>query len=281
MEALTNLATNLETRHLIGLIILVASYLLARFILVRLVKNWALKDPINNQSWIKIAKRLPGLILFVGVLFIWGQELRDFALSLVAVAAALVLATKEVILCLMGGLLRASTKLFEVGDRITVAGFRGKVVEQTLLTTTLAEIGPGNKSNQSTGRLLKLPNSLFLNNGVTVIPSTHEFILHTLVMTMPLAVNWEHMERMLLESATEVMKSYQSEFERYAKKNSKIVKTYSLGQEPRVGFDLNAKDSIELSVRLTVPYDGLGKTEYAIIKTFMKKVNLPPIKSHT
>src|SRR5690606_27740699 len=98
-------------------------------------------------SWLFIAKRLPGIILLIGILFIWGQELRDFALSLVAVAAALVLATKEVILCLMGGLLKASTKLFENGDRISVSGYKGKVIDHTLLTTTLIETGPG-RSNQ-------------------------------------------------------------------------------------------------------------------------------------
>ncbi len=38
-------------------------------------------------------------VLLVGLVVIWAHELQAFGLSLVALAAALVLATKELILC--------------------------------------------------------------------------------------------------------------------------------------------------------------------------------------
>jgi small-conductance mechanosensitive channel len=236
------------------------------------VKQWVLKDQKSRQSWIRFAKRLPSLILFFGVLFVWGEELRDFALSLVAVAAALVLATKEVILCFMGGLLKASTKLFEIGDRITIAGYRGKVVEQTLMTTTLAEIGPSLKSNQLTGKLIKVPNSLFLSQSVSLVPSHHDFTLHVISITLPLNADWETLDSLLMESALEVMETYKLNLEKFIKKNSKIVKENSVGIEPRVSFELNSKDTIEFTLRLLVPYESLSKTESLIVRNFMKKI---------
>ena len=272
-----------EFKHISGLLILISVYLLSRFILVRVVKAWAVKDQKNQQSWLFLAKRLPSLLLLLGILFIWGNELRDLALSLVAVAAALVLATKEVILCFMGGLLKASAKLFEIGDRISVSGYRGKVVEQSLLTTTLLEIGPGIRSNQSTGKILKIPNSLYLSNTITVVPSGHDFILHVISITMPLVDQWEMMESLLKESAIGVFSEYRKDFEKFAQKNKKIVSSYSLGQEPRVFIEMNSKDTMEFQIRMTIPYDGLSRTENLVTRTFLSKVTrhnlLPERKS--
>jgi small-conductance mechanosensitive channel len=256
----------------VSLLILAGIYLFSRIILVRVVKAWAVKDKNSHNSWLLLAKKLPTLLLILGILFIWGQELRDLALSLVAVAAALVLATKEVILCFMGGLLKASTKLFEIGDRISVAGYRGKVVEQSLLTTTLQEIGPGVKSNQSTGRFLKMPNSLFLSNTITVVPSSYDYVIHVISIMMPLSPKWDVMESLLMESAQEVFSEYRANFEKFAQKHKNLTKSHSLGQEPRVVFEVNSKDTIEFQVKMTVPYEALSRTENRVARAFMQKV---------
>ena len=273
MDYLAMIQKSLENKYIAGVAILILVYSFARFILVRLVQNWSLKDNNVSKSWLKLAKRLPDLIILLGILFIWGQELRDFALSLVAVAAALVIATKEVILCFMGGLLRASTKLFEEGDRIEVAGLRGIVKEQTLVTTTLSELGPSDKSNLSTGRILKIPNSLFLSHATSVVPSVRNFILHVIRVSLPMNENWEEVEVMLKESANEIMTTYSSEMKESIKKNSKRLKDYPVEQEAIVSMEINAKDSIDFLVKLTVPYNELNKTENAVLRTFMKKYN--------
>jgi small-conductance mechanosensitive channel len=269
----SNFTPHFQTKHFTGVLILILIYLLTRFLLVRLVTNWSVQDKDSRKNWYFIAKRLPSIMLFIGVLFIWGSELRDLALSLVAVAAAVVIATKEVILCFMGGLLKVSTNLFEIGDRISVGGCRGKVIEHTLLTTTLLEIGPGPKSNQNTGRLLKLPNSHFLTHTVTVVPSDHDFILHVITINMPVSPYWEEMENFLKDSAVEVFSTYKHEFDKYAKRNRELVKSHALDQEPRVIFELNSKDTIEFQVRLTIPYAALSKTESLIARTFLKKLS--------
>ncbi len=273
MFDVANFESLLRNKTISGVVLLVLIYLFSRFILVNVVKAWALKDSKNKQSWLAMARRIPVAILFIGILFIWGRELREFALSLVAVAAALVIATKEVILCLMGGLLKSSTKLFEKGDRIAVDGRRGKVIDHTLLTTTMMEIGPSEKLNQNTGRVLKLPNSLFLSHMVSVVPSSQTFIHHLITMTLPLGYDWEDIEKSLLESAKEVSADYRESFSAFKKRKAALVKELNLNQDPRVIFDVNAKDSLDVSLRLTVPYEGLSVVENKIVKSFMDKLS--------
>jgi len=86
-----------------------------------------------------------GLLLFMllGLIIIWGEELRTLALSVVAIAVAFVVATKELILCVTGSILKAGAGSFNIGDRIQVKDFRGDVIDQSLLATTILEVGPG------------------------------------------------------------------------------------------------------------------------------------------
>src|SRR5690606_5223471 len=79
------------------------------------------------------------VVLIVGLVMIWGAELRVAALSAFAIAAAIVIATKELIMCISGSFLRTGSHAFKVGDRIEVGGIRGDVFDTTLLTTTLFE----------------------------------------------------------------------------------------------------------------------------------------------
>jgi small-conductance mechanosensitive channel len=264
-----------QNNFLISTTALFLIFFTLRLILTSLVRSWRVKDPRNKQTWLLAAKQLPNIILVVGIFIIWGQELRDFALSLVAVAAAIVLATKEVILCFMGGLLKVSTKLFEIDDRIAVAGYRGKVKDHNLMTTELLEIGPGPKSNQKTGKVIKVPNSLFLSNTVSVVPSGNDFILHVIMITLPLeGFDWELVEESLLKATRLVSLTFEKDLESFKKNNPFIAKEFNLDQEPKVFLDLNAKDSVDVSLRLCVPYEGMSRIENEIKKRFVSEYKL-------
>lgn len=82
-------------------------------------------------------------VLLVGLVVIWAYELQAFAVSLVALAAALVLATKKLHLCWSGAALRVGGKVYSVSDLIRIAGHRGVVLDHDIFATKLLEIGPG------------------------------------------------------------------------------------------------------------------------------------------
>jgi small-conductance mechanosensitive channel len=72
------------------------------------------------------------VLLLLGLVLIWAPQLWTFALSLAAVAVEIVVATKEMILCISGSLMRASPRAFSVGDWIEVADVRGEVTASPL-----------------------------------------------------------------------------------------------------------------------------------------------------
>ena len=73
------------------------------------------------------------LLGILGLALIWGDQIRSLALSIVAIAVAFVVATKELILCISGAILKSGAGSFNLGDRIQVKDFPGDVIDQTLL----------------------------------------------------------------------------------------------------------------------------------------------------
>ncbi|GGF61002.1 mechanosensitive ion channel protein MscS [Terasakiella brassicae] len=106
------------------------------------------------------------LVVLIALIFIWAPALRTFALSLTAFAVAIILATKELILCISGYILKSTSGLIRVGDWIEIGDLRGEVVDQNIMTTSLEELGHGHKKYEYSGRTVLVPNSLFLSTTV-------------------------------------------------------------------------------------------------------------------
>ena len=123
-------------------------------------------------------------VLVVGLVLIWAPQLRTLALSLTAVAVAIVVATKELILCISGSVMRASSRAFSVGDWIEVAGLRGEVTDHSLFVTTLQELGGGGQGWHYTGRTVVVPNSVFLSAPIRNHNLLRSFTFHTFALTV-------------------------------------------------------------------------------------------------
>jgi small-conductance mechanosensitive channel len=135
-----------------------------------------------RRRWTANLRNLLLLLGILGLALIWAPQLRTFALSLTAVAVAIVIATKELILCFSGSLMRASSSSFAIGDWIEVAGTRGEVVDHNLFVTVVHEFQPGTYS--PTGRRAVLPNSLFLGQAMRNESLMHEHAFHAFSLTV-------------------------------------------------------------------------------------------------
>jgi len=120
----------------------------------------------DQRSWIIRIKNFSAIILTLGLILIWAPQLHTFALSLAAFAVAVVVATKEMILCIMGAIVRVTTTPFRSGDWITVDGTTGEVVDIDAFSFRLQEVDMKGKSYQFTGRTVSIPNSRLFSTSV-------------------------------------------------------------------------------------------------------------------
>ena len=82
------------------------------------------------------------------------------------IAAGITITMKEPIQNLFAWFTIIWRELFSLGDRIEVAGHAGDVVDMGIFYFTLMEIGNWVDAEQSTGRILKVPNALVLTHAV-------------------------------------------------------------------------------------------------------------------
>jgi small-conductance mechanosensitive channel len=246
----------------ISLIVIV---LLLRTGLLRLVRrHFPPGDSILRGT--AMVKRGAIMIIFIGLVLLWGTELRTMALSLTAIAVALVIATKEMLLCVMGSVLRASAKSFSVGDRIELAGVRGDVVDHGLFATTIIEVGPGHRW---TGRAVTLPNSVMLTSAVINETYSHPYVLH--VFRVPIAdeVDPVAAEAELVAAANEVCEPFYEEASRALTRDAKERGLEPPITAPHVIFQIPEAGERDLLVRLPVVARDKGDIEQAIIRRFL------------
>jgi small-conductance mechanosensitive channel len=260
-----------DYKNLLSTVILILSFFISRSILLRIVRRWSFRDADDRRKRIVGFKNVLTLVLLLGLVFIWGSELRAFALSIVAALAALVIATKELILCVMGGMLKYSTKLFEVGDRIQIAGLRGKVTDHNFLVTSLLEIGPGQKSNQFTGRILKIPNSLYLTESVILESKDDEYNLMVFKIPLPMTHQIGRVEMLLQDVARVVCQPYFEKAKNQLQRKFMREGVAIPQMEPKVFYEILDTESLEFHIRMLVPFEKKSTVEKDLIENFFNE----------
>ena len=211
------------------------------------------------------------ILLIVGIILIWAPQIQTLAVSLLAIAVALAIATKELIDCISGNAVRILNGVYSVGDRVEMGGVRGNVVDVNLLSTTLLEIGPGQTSHQYTGRAMTVPNSVLLRNTVTNESYSQDYRLH--IITVPLCTtdDWKEAERILLEAANEECRPFLEKAKQHIKKLEGKSWLDAPSVEPRVTFQLPEPGRINLLLRIPCPTKIPSRLEQTILRRFLSQ----------
>jgi small-conductance mechanosensitive channel len=130
---------------------------LIRYILLRFV-NKRIQDVKFKYYWqnaIKYSATIIGIILIVAI---WLNEIKSVALTLGLLSAGLAVALRDPIVNMAGWLFILIRKPFTVGDRIQVGNHAGDVIDIRVFQFTLNEIGNWVEADQSTGRVIHIPN---------------------------------------------------------------------------------------------------------------------------
>ncbi len=134
-------------------------------------------------------------VLLVGP--IWFSGFGSVSTFLGLLTAGLAIALKDMIASIAGWLYILGRKPFEVGDRIAVGEHAGDVIDQRLFRFTLLEIGGWVDADQSTGRLIHLPNSLVFTSPIANYTAGFKYIWNELPVLVTFESDWRKAKKIL------------------------------------------------------------------------------------
>lgn len=252
--------------------VLIVALMFARGFMVGLIKRRADQPPEIQRRWIINTRNIAVALGIFGLVLIWGTELRAFALSIAAFVMAVVIATKELIVNLSGGVYRTGLRSFAIGERIEVGGTRGDVIDKSMLSTTVLEIGPGHEGHHYTGRAVVVPNVLLLTTPVYSESFIELFGFH--IFNIPLAKpeDWKRAEQALLEAAAAECGPFLPRARKHFEALRSAHGLPAISVEPEVTVKVQDGGAVELQVRVPVPQRRAGETEQAITRAYLSRL---------
>ena len=252
-------------------VLMVAAVLIMRSVL--LTMHFRRHPDLNiedKRRSLVLSRNLTLMLVLLGLAMIWAAQIQTLALSMFAVAAAIVVATKELIMCLSGSILRSVTKQYSVGDYIEVNGLRGRVVDINLLNTLMMQIGPNPLVGQLSGKTLSFPNSLLLSHYVRRDNILGPYVIHTVEIPVPIHLDSDAVIPNLKQVLEPLCAPYVPEISRYldAVQAEKLFITPAA--QPRVTRVPHDDKVYNIIVRYASPVSKRLEIQQAVLDEFLR-----------
>ena len=141
----------------------------------------------------RVAKSSRYVVGIMGILIvgrIWFEGIGSIATFLGLLSAGLAIALKDPIVNLAGWIFIIWRRPFEVGDRVQVGQHAGDVIDQRIFQFTLLEIGNWVHADQSTGRVIHIPNGLTFTEMLANYSKGFQYIWNEVPVLVTFESDW-------------------------------------------------------------------------------------------
>jgi small-conductance mechanosensitive channel len=239
-------------RQVALIVAILAVLLVIRALIVRYVVR-TVEDP---KVWYRVRKTLNWVVTVLFVLTavfaltLGGAGLASIVTYIGILSAGIAVALADMLRNLAGFFYITARRPFRVGDRVEIAGHAGDVVDVRAFRFSLLEIRNWVEADQSTGRIVHMPNGKILSEPLANFGAGFHWVWHEVAVLLTFESDWKRatalLEAILAEESPDVRSREAAEAIRRASKDYLISFTHL---NPTVY--LNVKDSgIQLTGRL-------------------------------
>lgn len=158
LETTFRISPENQTKLLYSLLILVTLSIL-RFALLKIVWRFT-EDPKTRYTWKRTVSFIVGLLVMILISGVWIGAIKQFGAFLGLFTAGVAIALKDMLTNIAGWIFILARKPFALGDRVQIGDQSGDVIDIRLFQFTLLEIGNWVHADQSTGRIIHIPNGV-------------------------------------------------------------------------------------------------------------------------
>jgi small-conductance mechanosensitive channel len=146
------------------------------------------------------------ILVLIGILVvgrIWIEGFQSLATYLGILSAGLAIALRDPLVNFAGWFFIISRRPFSVRDRIQVGQHAGDVIDIRIFSFTLMEIGNWVDADQSTGRVIHIPNGKVFSEAVANFSRGFHYIWNEIPVLITFESNWEKAKEILLRISME------------------------------------------------------------------------------
>ena len=268
LHNLTGLNPLIQNRLVTSLLIIFVLWFL-RFIILRIV--WTrTEDVIVRYRWQKTTVYFIAVLGVLLVARVWFEGIQSLATYLGLLSAGIAIALKDIVASLAGWIFIIVHRPFVVGDRIQVGAHAGDVIDIRIFKFTLLEIGNWVDADQSTGRIIDIPNSYVLTDTLANYHKGFRYIWNEIQVLITFESNWKKAKVILFRIAgkhgAELSKTAEKRIKEASKKYMIFYKTLT----PTVYTSV--KDSgVLLTIRYFIDPRSRRGSEQAIWEDILKE----------
>ncbi len=188
-----------ETQEKIALsLIIILVIWLIRFFVLRIAYR-SYDDVRIRYRWRKASNYLAYLIGILVVGRVWVVGFGPLSTYLGLVSAGVAIALKDLLTNLAGWTFILWRRPFSTGDRIQIGEFRGDVIDTRLFQFSILEVGNWVDADQSTGRIINVPNGKVFTEPLANYTIGFDYIWDELPVLLTFESNWEKAKQLLTE----------------------------------------------------------------------------------
>ncbi|HPR64105.1 MAG TPA: mechanosensitive ion channel [Thermoanaerobaculia bacterium] len=202
-----------------SLVVILFLWFLRRLVLFLAFKR--VEELRSRYSWKKSTLYSAFFVGLFAISQIWLSGLAHLSTFLGLLSAGIAIALKDPITNIAGWVFLIWRKPFTVGDRIQIGEHTGDVIDIRIFQFSILEIGKWVRAEQSTGRIIHVPNSQVFFTPLANYTMDFPFIWTELSILVTFESNWKAAKALIQDLCRDLAGDHAREAERYLKEATK------------------------------------------------------------
>lgn len=259
IESWIGISTAIQEKFLLTLLVIIVFWIFRKllFYLINRFK-YTLKTSYRLRTF---ASYFSVALTLLFIFKIWFDGFESMATYFGLLSAGIAIALKDPIVDIAGWFFLTFWRPIDAGDRIQIGDIKGDIIHMGLFYFTVNEIGNWVESDQSTGRIIQIPNAKIFTEPQALYSKGFQYIWNEIPVLITFESDWQKTKQILTEIANTYYKDISIEARKKLNQASKNYMIYYKNLTPIVYTDV--KDSgVLLTIRyLCDPYQRRGSQQ--------------------
>ncbi|MDA3860483.1 MAG: mechanosensitive ion channel [Melioribacteraceae bacterium] len=219
IENVLGISARVQEQILLSFLLLLAIWILRKVVNKFIVDK--LDDYKERYFWGKTLKTVTVIIALIFLSRTWFGIFESVGTFIGLLSAGLAIAFKDLLVNIGGWLFITTRKPFKIGDRVQINDVTGDVIDTRLFQFSVIEVGNWVDADQSTGRIIHIPNGLVFTQWQANYTEGFEYIWDEIPVLLTFESDWKKGKDLLTEIINKKTLSLSTEAEKQIKDASK------------------------------------------------------------